>query len=294
MPMRGPAAGVEPLQGQGSHRVSCMARLINSQASWCQMATASAWAPAVHAGQPQRGNAAKTDVTLNPQSASQHLLVYDHWELAALTVQATRTACHVDCTAQVKGVKWDADWLEMPRAAIETAEQDLSPTRTQQAAVSKVLQWHGRLAGATAQASPGGEDACKDARRVRNRFELTDPDLTPCSRAVGGGAGASAATAVAGDSATADGAEAFFAASSLEQAAAVEMHHIMAGACTKSLLSLEQVDCMARGLLLESADSADGTGKDGDEVVSVTAMVRGAVHVSEACFPPFCLTATHK
>lgn len=268
-----PAMEREPLQQRLWRHISCTASCTNSQASWCQFTVPSAPAPALadsgHDGQHQRASAAPADVT-----APQPLLLYDHWALQSLTVQLLRSGSHADVTGQVQGAAWDADWLELPQQGVEAVLQEPRATGAQQDAVCKVMQWHGDLARDGASPEPQGQAACMDHMCGQRRFKMTDPDLQPCSCAVADGAGSSAVgTGVEEDT------DAFFAASCVDQAAAVEMHQVMAGCCTKSLLSLTQLDCTAHGLVLASVDTADGPDSQEAEAVAVTATVRVVVCV---------------
>ena len=200
-------------------------------------------------------------------SAAKPLLVYNHWRLLSTAIQGQLTNSHADLIGLVEGASWQADWLELPEQCPD-AGPEIAPSVPQSPAVSKVLQWHSHLADAVDTAMPHRQQARMGVGQPVCRWALTDATAMPCSCVVAEDQNSSVTDT--------DGArrpEQFYAAVSTERVPALELHRVMAGCCTRTLLDLAQADCTARALCLPTSDTSDVSGKQDAEMVSVSVKV---------------------
>lgn len=264
-----PAADASKVSEIQFHRISCMISLADCQASWCQLATSPAHATA-WGRQHTRCTAARSDVVLREDPQALPLLLYDHWQLQSLAVQVLYSGVHTDMTVQITGASWDADWLELPvtMAGSDTVEESSSFAR--QYALKKVMQWDGNMTDSMSSACVGMFQGASGV----SRFELTDPDLMPCSHAVAEGDGDSRTSSEIGHQN-----DLFHAAESIEQSAAFEIQEVMAGCCHKHLLNVGQLDCTAHNL--HPIDDIPESSKP--EVITVDAKVFLFVDCTQLC-----------
>eukprot|EP00892_Ulva_mutabilis_P001713 jgi/Ulvmu1/11542/UM078_0032.1 len=240
------------------HRVSCTASVTSSQASWCQAVKPAVQLPPAHCQQ-QTGTTGRGDVMLCERSTAKRLLLYNHWELQSTNFHGSFTKAHADLVGQVRAAAWHVDWLELPQPCTDPPH-NVVPEVSPDPAVSKVLQWHGNLTNEQNKATAQDQHGHTNGKHFVNRWKMTDPSNMPLSCSVAYGHDSMADAEVSG---LFDG---FHTASSIDHISAVELHRIMAGCCSQSLLFIKQIDCMARGLSLSAAGIPDEHQQDTEAI----------------------------